>query len=263
MQHPLHAGTIHEAVPEHGVDHHVGVAAIPFITGVSICLSSLTVDVDPAAPAHPPHRQRSQGVPVMRPAASRQGRRRRVVAVMTFRVWWRTPSGPYRRAWTWVLVAAALQILVMAGHAITFQSRSTPARLGVSVFGLRNLLTVALLVAVLAFPGRCRTTHDLLLVGLEAAMVSGAALLGVWYFVLGPALGSGAGSRGLLQGCVPKAIFYDGIGWLRDRMVLLPGVTTLARLVARARGEATRQLWEQLAGLPSPARPVATLPPAA
>jgi hypothetical protein len=47
----------------------------------------------------------------------------------------------------------------------------------------------------------------------------------------------------------PKAIFNDAIGWLLERDVLLPGVTTLARLVARVRDEATERLWDTLAGL--------------
>lgn len=47
----------------------------------------------------------------------------------------------------------------------------------------------------------------------------------------------------------PRAIFNDAIGWLFERGVLLPGVTTLARLVARVREEATERLWDTLAGL--------------
>ena len=39
----------------------------------------------------------------------------------------------------------------------------------------------------------------------------------------------------------PKTIFGDGVQWLRSNAVLLPGVTTLARLVARVRDEATRR----------------------
>jgi hypothetical protein len=40
-------------------------------------------------------------------------------------------------------------------------------------------------------------------------------------------------------------------GWLRERDVLLPGVTTLARLVARARADGDERLWEALAAAPT------------
>ncbi|MGI8806704.1 MAG: DUF4158 domain-containing protein [Acidimicrobiales bacterium] len=49
----------------------------------------------------------------------------------------------------------------------------------------------------------------------------------------------------------PMAVFADAVVWLRERNVLLPGVTTLARLVARVRDEATQRLWDTLSGLPS------------
>jgi hypothetical protein len=41
-------------------------------------------------------------------------------------------------------------------------------------------------------------------------------------------------------------IFHDGVVWLRERKVLLPGVTTLARVVARVRDEATDRLYDAL-----------------
>lgn len=53
--------------------------------------------------------------------------------------------------------------------------------------------------------------------------------------------------RAWTTGDGPKAIFTDAVAWLRGRCVLLPGVTTLARLVARVREEATGRLQEALA----------------
>ena len=52
----------------------------------------------------------------------------------------------------------------------------------------------------------------------------------------------------------PKAIFLDAMTWLRERKVLLPGVTTLARLVARVRDETTHRLWRVLEALLTPAQ---------
>ena len=54
-----------------------------------------------------------------------------------------------------------------------------------------------------------------------------------------------------MTGDGPRAIFTDAVGWLRERDVLLPGVTTLARLVARARADGDERLWETLAALPT------------
>jgi hypothetical protein len=51
----------------------------------------------------------------------------------------------------------------------------------------------------------------------------------------------------------PKAIFDGAVAWLRAEKVLLSGVTTLARLVARVRDEATQRLWDTLYALLSPA----------
>jgi hypothetical protein len=56
-------------------------------------------------------------------------------------------------------------------------------------------------------------------------------------------------ARSWTSGDGPKAIFGDAVGWLREREVLLPGVSTLARLVAQVRDDTTRRLWSVLEGL--------------
>jgi len=56
-------------------------------------------------------------------------------------------------------------------------------------------------------------------------------------------------ARSWTSGDGPKAIFLDAVAWLRERKVLLPGVSTLARLVARVRDDTTRRLWDELEGL--------------
>jgi hypothetical protein len=52
--------------------------------------------------------------------------------------------------------------------------------------------------------------------------------------------------RAWITGDGPKAIFFDALRWLREQQVLLPGLSRLARLVAREREAATRRLWEAL-----------------
>ena len=51
----------------------------------------------------------------------------------------------------------------------------------------------------------------------------------------------------------PTALFVDAVAWLRTRNVVLPGVSVLARLVARVRDETTARLWDTLTGLLSEA----------
>lgn len=46
-----------------------------------------------------------------------------------------------------------------------------------------------------------------------------------------------------------RLIFDAAVGWLRERLVLLPGVSTLTRLVAAERDAATKRVWETLAAL--------------
>ena len=53
-------------------------------------------------------------------------------------------------------------------------------------------------------------------------------------------------ARAWTTGDGPKAIFNGAVAWLVERNVLLPGVTTLARLVAQVRDESTQRLWDTL-----------------
>jgi hypothetical protein len=46
----------------------------------------------------------------------------------------------------------------------------------------------------------------------------------------------------------PKSLFYAGAAWRRERRVLLPGVTTLAEVVASVRNAAEQRLYAVLAG---------------
>jgi len=53
-------------------------------------------------------------------------------------------------------------------------------------------------------------------------------------------------ARSWTSGDGPKTIFGDAVRWLREHDVLLPGVTTLARLVASVREDTAQRLWREL-----------------
>lgn len=59
-------------------------------------------------------------------------------------------------------------------------------------------------------------------------------------------LGEWIQGRAWTTGDGPKALFDGAVGWLRERKVLLPGVTTLVRLVASRRETANQRLWETM-----------------
>ena len=62
-----------------------------------------------------------------------------------------------------------------------------------------------------------------------------------------------------MTGDGPKAILTGAVAWLRERQALLPGITTLEKLVAAGREAAEQRLWTQLAGQLSSARAGALL----
>jgi hypothetical protein len=67
-----------------------------------------------------------------------------------------------------------------------------------------------------------------------------------------PELARWVDDRAWTTGDGPKTIFDGAVLWLRERRVLLPGVSVLARLVARIRDAATQRLWDTLAALLTP-----------
>ena len=58
--------------------------------------------------------------------------------------------------------------------------------------------------------------------------------------------------RAWVTGDGPYTLFDAAVGRLRDRQVLLPAASTLARLVGRIGEEATQRFWAALAGIPTP-----------
>ena len=52
----------------------------------------------------------------------------------------------------------------------------------------------------------------------------------------------------------PSLLFDLATGWLIQHKILLPGASTLTRLISEVRERATNRLWQRLSALPSPAQ---------
>ena len=50
----------------------------------------------------------------------------------------------------------------------------------------------------------------------------------------------------------PQTLFEASVAWLRERKVLLPAASTIARLVGRVGEEALQRFWDMLAAIPTP-----------
>jgi TnpA family transposase len=64
-------------------------------------------------------------------------------------------------------------------------------------------------------------------------------------------------SRAWISNERPSLMFDMGTAWLIQHKVLLPGATTLQRLILEIRERASNQLWRRLASLPTPAQKAA------
>lgn len=66
-----------------------------------------------------------------------------------------------------------------------------------------------------------------------------------------PELAAWIADQAWITGDGPKAIFSGAVAWCRARRVLLPGVTTLEKLVAAGREAAEQRLWESVRSVAS------------
>jgi TnpA family transposase len=62
------------------------------------------------------------------------------------------------------------------------------------------------------------------------------------------ALAAWIADQAWMTGDGPKAILTGAVAWLREHQTLLPGITTLEKMVASGREATDRRLWTQLAG---------------
>jgi diguanylate cyclase (GGDEF)-like protein len=136
----------------------------------------------------------------------------------------------------WMLVALVDQLVVGIGYAVSSGKSSSGAVLA-ALLALRLPLTLALMIALIVMPGRRRSRQALVILGFDLVMIAGAAMLALWYFILGPAIVTGmqASLAGMLASIVAAS---DGMVACGAAFVIMRGVVPsvygLARLLIGA-----------------------------
>jgi len=106
---------------------------------------------------------------------------------------------------------------------------------------LRSPLTLTLLFALLALPGRRRSRQELAVLAFDLAMIAGAVMLALWYFIIGPAIVAGA-NDGVLELLGTSVAASDGMVACGAAFVITRGVAASVRGIGRLLGAAVMLL---------------------
>jgi diguanylate cyclase len=148
----------------------------------------------------------------------------------------RSRRGPaYLRRVSWaMLVGFIVQgagVAAMSGASSGQLSSASSVGPGVLVSTLHLLSSILLLVAIFSFPGPRHTARQWLALLLDLCTVVGSGALATWYFIIGPALNSGAGATPMLLAVsLPVQDLLVTCGAL---LVLLRGVTAGRGILGR------------------------------